>query len=255
MISIWDVLDILIVGLLLYYIYKLLRGTVAFNIFFWILILYVIWWLVGILNMDLLSMFLTQFVSVGVIILIIIFQPEVRKFLLLLGNTTLKGHSNFLSSILDKSSLINQDQQKNAGLIQKALSKMAKTKTGALIVMGDKVSIQNFSESGTMVNGLLSQSLIESIFNKFAPLHDGAVLISEGLIIAASCILPVSENKELPNFMGLRHRAALGVTENSNLAAFTVSEETGKISYAYQGKIEIMDEEGTLLGKILKHSV
>ncbi|MDX1666511.1 MAG: diadenylate cyclase CdaA [Saprospiraceae bacterium] len=245
-VRIWDVLDILIVGYLMYQIYKLLRGNIAFNIFIGVLTLYVVWWLVNQLEMDLLSAVLDQFVSVGVIIIIIIFQPEVRRFLLFLGNTTLRQRSNFLGRIIDRNFERTEKSEGERHLValKAAIMRMSRNKTGALIVLAESTNLEGIVSSGVTIDASISESLIESIFNKYSPLHDGGVIIGNGRIRKASCILPVSENPNLPKSAGLRHRAAVGVTERADVAAFVVSEENGAISFAYDGKLERrLDEE------------
>lgn len=252
-IRVWDILDILIAGYLLYWMYKLVKGSIAFNIFIGLLILYVSWWLVGILKMELLSGLLSQFVSVGVIILIIIFQPEVRRFLLLLGNTTLKSRSNFLGKLLDRNSEEFEDREAHVVAIKKALVKLSKNKTGALMILGSGLDIAGLSQSGTLIDAQISQPLIESIFHKESPLHDGAVLVTNGQIARASVILPVSNSQTIPKNCGLRHRAAVGVTENADVGAFIVSEETGKISYAHQGILTVGITEEVLMQQLTEH--
>jgi uncharacterized protein (TIGR00159 family) len=245
-VSIWDVLDVGIVGYLMYRIYLLLRGSIAFNIFVGVVILYVIWWLVGLLKMEMLSLILSQFVNVGFIIIIIIFQPEVRRFLLLLGNTTLRGRSTLIGKWLESNLDLSLTNQADLKEIQAAILKMSREKTGALIVFTKDFDAENIGHSGEVVNAQISQSLLLSIFQKESPLHDGAVLIGKGKILAASCILPVSESDELPESAGLRHRAALGVTERTTIAAVVVSEESGTISFAYDGRLEAGISEGRL---------
>ena len=252
-VRIWDVLDILIVGYLMYQIYKLLQGNIAFNIFIGVLTLYVIWWLVNQLKMDLLSAVLRQFVSVGVIILIIIFQPEVRRFLLILGNTTLRQRSNFLGRILDRNLDNAELNAQQIQALRAALLRMGRRKTGALIVMSHNSSLEGLINSGVSLEAQVSEPLIESIFNKESPLHDGAVVIENGKIKAASCILPVSENPNLPKTAGLRHRAAVGITERANVAAFIVSEETGNLSFAFDGKLQRKISEQKLTELLTAH--
>jgi len=253
-IRIWDILDILIVGYLMYQIYKLLRGSIAFNIFIGVIFIFVLWWLVGVLKMDLLSSVLSQFVSVGVLMLLIIFQPEVRRFLLILGNNTLKQRSNFLSSILDSSRNIKEgDKQQHIQEIKKAIMSMSRTKTGALIVFTSNLNLEVFSNSGVPINGMISQMLLESIFNKESPLHDGAVIIANGKIVSASSVLPLSASQGLPQAAGLRHRAAVGVSENTTVAAFVVSEENGTIAVAYEGKLKGNLDESTLAKKLMEY--
>ncbi|MCB0644527.1 MAG: diadenylate cyclase CdaA [Phaeodactylibacter sp.] len=252
-VRIWDILDILIVGYLIYQIYKLLRGSIAFNIFIGVVMLYVVWWLVGVLKMDLLSLLLNQIVSVGVIILIIIFQPEVRRFLLLLGNTTLRQRSNFLQRLIDRNLDLDQSQQEYIQEIKAALMRMSQRRWGALIVFPKNLNLEGISSTGIQLKANISQQLIESIFNKEGPLHDGAVLIDNNMILAASCILPVSDNPDLPKSAGLRHRAAVGITERMNVAAFIVSEETGAISFAFEGRLQLNINEETLTRHLKKH--
>ena len=200
--------------------------------------MYVIWWLVNELNMDLLEAVLRQFVNVGVIILIIIFQPEVRRFLLFLGNNTLRQRSNVLRRLLDRnmdSSEPRRDQIRN---LKTAMLRMGRRKTGALIVLARNFTLEGLVNSGVTIDAHISVPLLESIFNRESPLHDGAVIIDKALITKASCILPVSESELIPKSLGLRHRAAAGITEKAKVAAFVVSEETGQIAFAYEGQIE-----------------
>lgn len=240
-ISLWDILDVVIVAYLLFQLYKLLRGSIAFNIFIGLLLLYVSWFVVNQLNMDLLSSILDQFVKVGIIILIIIFQPEVRRFLLILGNTTLRQRSNFLDRILDRGS-IRTSSEEELQAVQEALAtailRMSRRKIGALIVFSRNFQLEGIVSGGVTLNADISQALIESIFAKESPLHDGAVLIENMRIARASTILPVSEKTSLPKSVGLRHRAAIGLTEKTNAVAIIVSEETGTISIAIADKLE-----------------
>lgn len=252
-VSIWDILDILIVGYLMYLLYRLLRGSIAFNIFIGVLTLYVIWWLVNQLDMDLLGAVLGQFVSVGVIIIIIIFQPEVRRFLLFLGNTTLRQRSHFLSRILDRNFERTEIRQQQLMAIKDALLRMSRRKTGALIVFAQGFSLEGITSSGVSLDANVSEPLIESIFNKSSPLHDGAVIVDGGKIKAASVVLPVSENQNLPKSAGLRHRAAVGITEKANVASFVVSEENGNISYAFEGHLYRKISEEDLEDLLKKH--
>jgi diadenylate cyclase len=247
-ISFWDIIDILVVGFLIYQVYKLLRGSVALNIFVGVLSLYALWWLVGILKMELLSKILSQFVSVGVIVIAIVFQQELRRFLLLLGNQALRGR-------LQLKSFKNEDKQDKSleiNALRQSILTLSEDKTGALIVLSDSSTMINFSESGVILDAKINKNLILSIFNKESPLHDGAIIIANHKIHTASSILPISDNTDLPQSAGLRHRAALGVSEATNVAAFIVSEESGEISVAYQGKLEMNLDEAQLdkmLGK------
>ncbi len=245
-VSLWDILDVAIVGYLIYRVYLLLKGSIAFNIFIGIVIIYVLWWLVGILKMDMLTMILSQFVNVGFIIIIIIFQPEVRRFLLMLGNTTLGRRTDvmlrWLTRNLDKRPI---NEVSNIE-VKQALLRMSKEKIGALVVFSQSFEMESILQSGVRLDANISQSLLLSIFQKESPLHDGAVVIGKGKILAASCILPLSDSAQLPAKAGLRHRAALGVSERSGASAFIVSEESGAISFAEGGKIEFSINEGRL---------
>lgn len=220
-------------------LYKLLRGSIAFNIFVGVLLLYVVWWLVEQLGMDLLKAVLNQFVNLGVIILVIIFQPEIRRFLLFLGNNTLRQRSNVLDRLLNRSTFEGSEQRdRQIRAIKAAIMRMGRQHIGALIVFTRNVNLEGVVSGGIPMDAAITDQLIESVFNKESPLHDGAVLMGSGKIIRASCILPVSENPNLPKSAGLRHRAGVGVSEKANVASFIVSEETGRVSFAYDGQLE-----------------
>ncbi len=230
-----DVIDILLVAVLLYELYKLLKGTVAINIFFGIVALVLIWLVVNALQMELLSKILGAFVSVGFIALIVIFQPEIRRFLLALGTTTFmrsKGR-RFLFWRLN----IGTEPGVDANAIVMACSRMSEVKQGALLVITRKNELKQYANTGEILKARLSTPLIENIFYGQGPLHDGATIISGNTIVAAACILPVSGNSEIPKRLGLRHRAAVGITEVSDAIAIVVSEENGKISYSVEGKL------------------
>ncbi|MFK8104972.1 MAG: diadenylate cyclase CdaA [Saprospiraceae bacterium] len=254
-ITIWDFLDVLIVGFLIYQIYKILKGTIAFNIFIGVVLFYAVWWLVGALKMDLLSTLLGQFVNVGVITLLIVFQPEIRKFFLLLGNTTLSQRSNFWNRLFnvplndERQEIISQKVQ----AVKTAIMRMSKNKTGALIIFTNNLNLEGFNNSGIVLDAEISSPLLESIFNKESPLHDGAVIVANDKIHAASCILPVSDNPNLRQSDGLRHRAGLGVSENTSVAVFIVSEENGQIAFAHEGKLSHNLSEVKLTELLLKH--
>ena len=238
-VRIWDVFDILIVAYLLYQLYHLLRGSVAFNIILGIITLSIIWWLVTQLHMDLLSELLSQFFKVGFIIFIVIFQPEIRRFLVLVGNNALRQRFNFLGKWLERDMGNGDTRKHNVQAVGDALLRMSQTKTGALVLLGKDIEAPDtIGHSGVVLNAEISPALIESIFNKESPLHDGAMIISNDKILAASVVLPVSDNTRLPAAAGLRHRAAVGVTERSNVVAFVVSEETGRISVAVEGQLK-----------------
>lgn len=242
-ISVWDAVDVAVVAYLLYQVYYLVRGSIAFNIVVGIVLLYAVYFAVGILGMDMLRLLLGQFVSVGFIVVLIVFQPEVRRFLVLLGNTTLRRRSSVISFLLRRLGIERAaatDDTARAGerlAVKQALLAMAKTKTGALIVFTENAGGEPIGPSGTRMNATVSEPLLRTIFDKHTPLHDGAVLIERGRIYAAGCVLPVTDRSDLPQSVGLRHRAAVGLTERSRATAFVVSEETGLVSVARGGRL------------------
>jgi len=230
-----DIVDIFLVAVLLYELYKLLKGTVAINIFFGIVAVVLIWQVVNALQMELLSQILGAFISVGFIALIVIFQPEIRRFLLALGTSTFmrrKGR-RFLFWRLN----IDNQPGIDANAIVMACNHMAEMKQGALLILTRKNELKQYVNTGEVIEARLSTPLLENIFYGQGPLHDGAVIISGNAIVAAACILPVSGNTDIPKRLGLRHRAAVGITEVSDAIAIIVSEETGKISYSVEGKL------------------
>jgi len=229
-----DLMDIFLVAVLLYALYKMLKGTVAINIFLGLVSLFLIWQLVSAMQMELLSQILGAFISVGLVALIIIFQPEIRQFLLALGTPYFfrkygKNLSFFKFAFKEKTEL-------NLDPILVACKHMASTKTGALMVITRQNELDQFVKTGQVIDSNVSSSLIENIFFKNSPLHDGGMIISGQKIKAAGCILPVSK-KQINRHVGLRHRAAIGISEVSDAIAIVVSEETGKISYALHGDL------------------
>lgn len=252
-IRIWDILDILIVGYLMYQLYRLLRGTIAFNIFIGVLTLYVIWWMVGQLQMDLLSQVLTQFVNVGVIVIVVVFQQEIRRFLLFLGNTTLERQVEIAGRFFGKNDAVTDERERQKIAIRLALQRMSRRKTGALVVLANDANLEGIVTSGIELDADISEALLESIFTKESPLHDGAVIIGDGKIQKASCVLPISENVSLPDTAGMRHRAAVGITEKANVASFVVSEENGRISLAYKGELHEELTEEQIVEALNKH--
>jgi len=224
-----------------------LKGKLAIYIFVGIISLFVTWRLVTLLKMDLLSTILGQFISVGVIAIIIIFQPEIRKFLIVLGNNAMKGNFSLIRRLLHKVIKTEDGENPVVTQIYSAMVRMSKDRTGALIVIVEDIVYPGIEDSGIELNASVTKQLILSVFNKESPLHDGAMVIQKDRILKASCILPVSDNINVPPSAGLRHRAALGISEVSNAKTFVVSEETGKMSYTERGSIEMhVDEERIL---------
>lgn len=235
-----DLIDIAIVTFLLYKLYNLLRGGVAINIFIGLLTVYALYWIcVKILNMDLLGTILGQFISLGFIALIIVFQQEVRRFLIVLGTNNILSKNTFTRQILPWNWQMTKNPPLDISAILKACRQMSKDKTGAIIVLAKSSELKYYSNTGDVMDAEISQRLIESIFFKNSPMHDGAIIIVNNKIKAARCVLPVTENIELPAHLGMRHRAAVGITEQSDAVALTVSEETGEISIAKEGQIQI----------------
>lgn len=228
-------IDVLIVAYLIYLIYKLLRGTIAFNIFIGLVLFYVTWWLVRSLDMKLLTLLLDEFVTVGVIIVVIIFQPEIRQFLLMIGNNTQINRMKFFHRFFGENSIKDVSTRKIVKSVSEAVSEMSKNKLGALIVLSDSPSFKDVCTSGVELNADISAQLIQSIFSKESILHDGAMILLNDKILAAGSILPVSNSATISADLGLRHRAGIGVTENRDVISVIVSEETGEISYAKEG--------------------
>ncbi len=244
-----DLLDILLVALLLYVLYKLIRKTVAMNIFIGILAIYIIWKVVTVVQMELLSDILGQFISVGVIALLIVFQQELRKFLLLLG--TPKFLPQPLIRLFSLRMRRNTEEvSQNIDIVVDAATQLAHEQTGALIILARDNKLPDMVQTGIELNATLSIEMIRTVFFKNNPLHDGAMVIDGDRIRAARCILPVSGNKELPNHFGLRHRAGVGITEQSDAIALMISEENGTISYAIKGEIHY-DVKPAILRHIL----
>lgn len=236
-VRILDVIDILLVALLLYSLYNLLKGTAAVNIFLGILAIFLIWRIVKSLGMDLLSDLLGAFISVGFIAFIVVFQPEIRKFLLAIGSPGFvkRSRQRFLFWKIN----LKVNDLKDIDPVVQACHRMSLSQTGALIVIARRNDLTEFTDTGTLIDSQISDALIESIFFKNNPLHDGAVIISENRLKAARCILPVTSSRDLPAELGLRHRSAIGITEKTDAVTIIVSEQTGKISYCKDGSIQL----------------
>jgi len=232
-----DCIDILLVATMLYYIYRVMRDSRSLNVFIGLLIFVVAWLFVSqILEMRLLGAIMDKLISVGVLALIILFQDEIRKFLYNLGaHQRFRAVKKFFSSG-DKKTTVDK---KTIMPIVMACMSMSKGKVGALIVIERSVPLDEISDTGDNVDANINQRLIENIFFKNSPLHDGAMIISHKRIRAAGCILPVSHSINIPKDLGLRHRAALGISQESDALAVVVSEETGNISVARNGNFQL----------------
>jgi diadenylate cyclase len=248
--SLVDFIDVVLVALLLYYIYKLVKGTVAINIFIGIIIIYLVWKLTEFLNMELLTGIFGGFMKVGLIALIVVFQPEIRKFLLMVGSTNINRRGKFLKQLKFLKTETSNDTDVEA--IISACNKMSNSRTGALIVFERNNNLDFLSSSGDEMNITVTQPIIESIFFKNSPLHDGAIVVDDNIVKATRVILPVNNEKNIPQRFGLRHRAAIGVTEKTDALALVVSEETGHISYFKDGEFIVFKDTEDLTSIIKK---
>ena len=227
-----DLIDISLVALLLFQLFRLIRGSVAEKVFIGFLVIYFVYLIVKNSGLLVLSSILGEFTGLGFLAAIILFQQEIRKFLVLLGKTSFLNPDNILNWKKDVPA-----GTFNALIYSDAAKTLASTNTGALIVFAKSSELKFYQESGDIVDAVASKRLLMTIFNKNSPMHDGAVIVKNDRLLASRCILPISENDELPAYYGMRHRAAIGMTEITDSVVLVVSEETAMISIAYQGKI------------------
>ncbi|NOR27013.1 MAG: TIGR00159 family protein [Lutibacter sp.] len=245
--SLLDILDIVLVAVLLYYVYKLLKGTVAINIFIGIALVVLIWKITQALQMEMLSGLLGTLISLGAIAILIVFQPEVRKFLLMLGSTNFTNKRSFLKQLSFLKTEIHTNMDVESIVL--ACEEMAVTKTGALIVLERNHNLDFVKSTGDKMDIEINKPILKSIFYKNSPLHDGAIIIKENFIVATRIILPLSK-KNLPARFGLRHRAAIGITEKTDALCVLVSEETGEISYIKDGEFVLFKSNNELIETI-----
>lgn len=231
-----DIIDILFVSVLLYQVYKLLKGSVAVRVLMGFLSLYLIYLIVRAAQMDMLAGILGQFMGVGVIAAVVIFSQEIRKFLLILGKTTFRQDGLLQAIMIWKKKELKEST--NINPVIEAAKTLSSSNTGALVVFSRTSELKFYADSGDLIDAFISKRLLISIFNKYSPLHDGAIIIYQGKIKAARCILPVSERENLPAQYGMRHRAALGMSEATDTLTLIISEETGQMSMARNGKID-----------------
>lgn len=231
-----DALDILIMALLLYYLYRIMKESGTINIFFGVLAFIIVWVFASqILEMKLIGTVLDKFMSIGLLVLVILFQDQIKRFLVEVGD---HKRWRFLRNLFHHGKHSAEEQAKNYVLqIVYACMSMSKSKTGALIVIQQDIPLSDYEKSGDVIDALINTRLIENIFFKNSPLHDGAMIIANGRIMAAGCILPVSHDTSIPRSLGLRHRSALGIAQATDAFAIIVSEETGYISVAHRGKL------------------
>lgn len=232
-----DMIDILLVAMILYYVYRMMKRSGTLSLFFGVLLFIVLWVVASeILNMRLTGTIMDKFMSIGVIVLVIIFQDQIKRFLIDLGSQRrLKGIRRLFRHGAE-------DQEKDHGKVMAvvyACMSMSKSKTGALIVFQRKMPLGDYEKTGDIIDADINTRLIENIFFKNSPLHDGAMIVADHRIMSVGCILPVSHDMNIPKALGLRHRAALGMSQVTDAVCVIVSEETGNISVAMDGEIKV----------------
>ena len=242
-----DVIDILLVAFFLYYVYKLLRGTAAINILIGIFIMYVIYRLTLMLELKMFSSILGALLGVGVLGLMIVFQQEIRKFLLMMGSANFKNKSFLKQLKFLRPSLYSET---NTDQLVDICFKLASEKTGALIVLERTNNLDFVLPTGDKMNAEVSLAILESIFYKNSPLHDGAIIVKNNYIKAARIVLPISNNPRIPKRFGLRHKAALGISEKTDALCLVVSEETGEVSFIMDGELSIFTDSTALKTKL-----
>lgn len=239
-ISFKDILDIVLVAVLLYQLFILLKKSGGLSVFVGIISFLIVWYLVSkVFKMELIGGLFDRVVSVGTFALIVLFQEEIRRFFTRLGSKRQWAFNNFLKKIFGNGDVDAEKTNYNIVQIVLACRNLSKTNTGALIILARKNNLDTHILSGEAIDATINSRLIENVFFKNSPLHDGAMIIRDNRIMAASCVIPVSKNQQIPKRLGLRHRSALGITEQSDAIAIVVSEETGRISYACNGEISL----------------
>ncbi|MBQ7690038.1 MAG: diadenylate cyclase CdaA [Muribaculaceae bacterium] len=231
-----DVLDILLVAAMLFYLYRTMKESGSLSIFIGVLAFVLTWVVVSkILQMRLFGTIMDKFINIGMIILVILFQEQIKRFLIELGSH--KGWG-FISKVFRHKSSTAGDKRWVMPVVYACMS-MSKSKTGALIVVQRQIPLDDYEHTGDIIDANINTRLIENIFFKNSPLHDGALIIADNKVKSAGCILPVSHDTNLPRYLGLRHRSALGIAQASDAIAIVVSEETGHISYAHKGELHL----------------
>jgi diadenylate cyclase len=232
-----EVADISLVVFLVYQFYRRIRGSLGLNIFFGMIFIYIVYRLVKLAHLEILSEILGAFVSAGVVAMLVVFQPEIRKFLLSLGDVSISEKLRLPFHLNISKRQKTKEEEMLVTEIFIAVQNLSATKTGALMVFNNHFKLHDLTNPGVALHALVSDKLLETIFNKNTPLHDGAVIIVHNRIIYAGAVLPVSESPDLPPRVGTRHRSAVGITEHSEAVSIVVSEETGNISFAKNGKL------------------
>ncbi len=246
-----DIIDIFLVALMLFYIYRLMRESRSLNVFIGIMVFIVIWLFVSqIIQMRLLGSILDKLVSVGVIALIVLFQEEIRMFLYNLGaHRRMRSLMRFFSK--EKGQEKKEVKEVIMPIVMSCMN-LSRGKVGALIVIERTMPLDDIARTGDVIDAAINQRLIENVFFKNSPLHDGAMVVSKRRIKAAGCILPVSHDLDIPKELGLRHRAAMGMSQESDALAVVVSEETGGISVAVRGEFRLRLSAEELEGILTK---
>lgn len=236
--SLADILDIFLLALIIFILFKWIRGSSAMSIFIGIVSLFFIRVLVGAFNMRMMTNIMDMVLDVGVLALIVIFQPEIRKSLISLGNRYMNSARGrlFLSKILGKKKRMTESSEAVNDLTE-ACRRMSEDKTGALIVITHKATLDDIINTGDRIDAKIHRRLIMNLFFKNSPLHDGAMVISGKRIVAVRCTLPITDRTNIPASFGMRHKAAIGITESTDADAVVVSEETGRISFVKEGKV------------------
>ena len=236
-VSFTDILDILLVAIIIYLIFRWIRGSAAINVFIAILLIYALNVVVDALNMKMMSRIVSTFIDVGVVALIVIFQPEIRHFLMNFGAGTRLGKSSrsFFRKLLGEKEKNMEAEVLSS--ITEACKHLSDEKVGALMVFPHDLSLEYIARSGDKIDAAVSERLIRNLFFKNSPLHDGAVIIDGDRIIAARCTLPITSRTDIPASYGMRHKAAIGITEETDAVVIVVSEETGQVSFVKQGKV------------------
>lgn len=231
-----DIVDILIVALLLYYLYRMMKNSGTLSLFFGVIAFIAIWVVSSeIFDMRLTGTILDKFMSIGLIVLVILFQDQIKRFLIDIGS---QGKWSSIKKIFSHNKNKEKDHSNVLAIVYACMS-MSKSKTGALIVVQRKIPLTDYEKTGDIIDAKINMRLIENIFFKNSPLHDGAMIVANNHITAVGCILPVSHDMNIPKNLGLRHRAALGMSQVTDAVCIVVSEETGNISIAMDGELKV----------------
>ncbi len=243
-----DAIDVFLVALLLYQIYNIVKGTPAVSIFTGIFSIYVVWIVVRAFDMKLFGSILGKFIDVGVIAIIVVFQQELRRFLLFIGTKEFISRSFLLKTVFTINQSSNKERYTSIDLspLVRACFHMSESKTGALIVLSKNSDLKFYINTGEPLDAVVTERMLESIFYKNSPLHDGAVIITGNRMVAARCVLPVTEKEQFPSHYGMRHRAAVGITESTDAIALVVSEQTGNVSISFNGDIKTVSSPDKL---------